>query len=57
MFYFQSEFWAETLIPMKDIQVKTLWYCIDVNMHDRCILLIYKKRNLQELRPFVRVGQ
>ena len=23
MFYFQSEFWAETLILLKDIQVKT----------------------------------
>ena len=57
MFYFQSEFWAETLIMLKDISVKSSWYCIDVTVHDRNILLIYEKFNFPELLPFVRVGQ
>ena len=43
MFYFQLEFLGETLILLKDISVETSWYCIDVNVHDRHILLIYKK--------------
>ena len=29
---FQAEFWAEKLILLKDIQVKTLLHCIDVNV-------------------------
>ena len=32
-------------------------FCIDVNVHDRHILLIYEKFHFQELLPFVRVGQ
>ena len=59
MFYFQSEFWSETLILLKDICVKTSWYCIDVSVHvhDKHILLIYEKYHFQELLPFVREGQ
>ena len=57
MFYFQSKFWAEKLILLKDTQVTTSWYCIDVNVHDKHILLINEKCHLQELLPFVRVGQ
>ena len=44
MVYFQAELWTETLIILlKDIQVKTSWYYIDVNVNDRHILLIYEK--------------
>ena len=57
MFYFQAEFWAETLILLKDVQVKTSWYCHDVNVHDRHILLIYEKYHVHGLLPFVKVGQ
>ena len=32
------------------------WYCTDVNVHYRHILLIYEKCHVQELLPFVRVG-
>ena len=44
MFYFQSEFWAVTLILLKDIQVKTLWYCIDVNVNRH--ILLHFMRNI-----------
>ena len=55
MFYFQAEFWAETLILLKNIQIETWWYCTDVNLHDRQTLLIYEKCHFQELFPFVKV--
>ena len=57
MLYFQSEFWAQTLILLKDFQVKTSWYCIDVNVRAWHIFLIDEKCHCQELLPFVKVGQ
>ena len=39
---------------MKNIKVKTYSYCVDVNVHNRDILLIYEKCHFQELLPFVR---
>ena len=53
MFYFHSEF----IVLLNDTGVKTLWYCIDVSVHDRHMLLFYERFHFQELLPFVQVGQ
>ena len=53
-----SEFGVETLILLKDISSQNIMInCIDVNVHDRHILLVYEKCHCQELLPFVRVWQ
>ena len=55
MFYFQSEFWAETLILLIFKSKRNDIASMSMYMHDRHILLIFEKCHFQELLPFVRV--
>ena len=57
IFYFHTKFWAEALILLRDIQVKTSQNCIHTNVIDRLVLLIYKKYHFRHLFPFTKEGQ